>query len=273
VSAPPLDVPDFAARTEARRLLFRYYRSQKSEVVPEEQAFLARGEQVALEVAGGPVSTWSWGEGPTILLVHGLYGRAGQLLAYVNPLVEAGFRAVVFDAPGHGASPAQYTFPDLAAQAIVAIDRHCGGLEGAVAHCGGASWVGYAFEHGLRLRNLVLCSPAGGRAQIDTYIQLKNLSDEVARELAVAIAAFEGRGGWEIGCVPSNVRSWLARGLVVHDRDDRYVPIAHARAVVDAWPGARIVETQQLGHVSGLRDSGVIGTVVSFLREPGSPSA
>ena len=133
--------------------------------------------------------------------------------------------------------------------------------------------MGYAFEHGLRLRNLVLCSPAGGRAQIDTYIQLKNLSDEVARELAVAIAAFEGRGGWEIGCVPSNVRSWLARGLVVHDRDDRYVPIAHARAVVDAWPGARIVETQQLGHVSGLRDSGVIGTVVSFLREPGSPSA
>jgi hypothetical protein len=37
---------------------------------------------------------YSWGSGPTILLAHGWSGRGSQLGAFVEPLVEQGFRLV-----------------------------------------------------------------------------------------------------------------------------------------------------------------------------------
>ena len=53
----------------------------------------------------GPDRQWqesvgrSWGEGPAVYLVHGWGGWAGQLGAFVAPLVAAGYRVITFDAP------------------------------------------------------------------------------------------------------------------------------------------------------------------------------
>ncbi len=46
----------------------------------------------------------AWGSGPTVYLVHGWAGHAGQLAPFVAPARRAaGFRVVAFDAPSHGA--------------------------------------------------------------------------------------------------------------------------------------------------------------------------
>ncbi|MEZ4682380.1 MAG: alpha/beta fold hydrolase [Caldilineaceae bacterium] len=52
---------------------------------------------------------YSWGSGPTVLLVHGWAGRGSQLAPLVAPLVNAGYRVVAFDAPAHGDSPGDRT--------------------------------------------------------------------------------------------------------------------------------------------------------------------
>jgi alpha-beta hydrolase superfamily lysophospholipase len=57
-----------------------------------------------VEVNGERLATWSYGKGPTILLVHGWNGHAAQLRAFVSPLVDAGYRVVAFDQPAHGQS-------------------------------------------------------------------------------------------------------------------------------------------------------------------------
>ena len=41
---------------------------------------------------------------PVVYLVHGWGGRGTQFATHVQPLVEAGFRVVMFDAPAHGDS-------------------------------------------------------------------------------------------------------------------------------------------------------------------------
>ena len=44
-----------------------------------------------LEDAAGPdLSVWDWGDGPTVMLVHGWSGSAGQLSGFVGPLLRAG---------------------------------------------------------------------------------------------------------------------------------------------------------------------------------------
>jgi hypothetical protein len=57
--------------------------------------------------------------------------------------------------------------------------------------------------------------------------------------------------------------------LVVHDRDDMEVPWSDGAAIVEAWPGARLVTTTGLGHNRILRDPAVVAEVAGFLGEDG----
>src|SRR5437870_89223 len=80
--------PDAAARW-AKSLFFH---PQKARLRPEEQSALFAAERFAIEVRGEQVAGWAWGVGPTVLLVHGWGGTAGQMTKFVGPLVDAGFR-------------------------------------------------------------------------------------------------------------------------------------------------------------------------------------
>ena len=53
--------------------------------------------------------------------------------------------------------------------------------------------------------------------------------------------------------------------LVVHDRDDRDTFWSEGAALVKAWPGARLMTTEGLGHRRILRDKGVIEDVTQFI--------
>src|SRR5260370_10107793 len=67
--------PGAAARL-ARKLFFTPPRASMRAV---ERAVLARGERFALTAGGQQVVGRAWGAGPTVLLVHGWGGHAGQM--------------------------------------------------------------------------------------------------------------------------------------------------------------------------------------------------
>jgi pimeloyl-ACP methyl ester carboxylesterase len=50
------------------------------------------------------------------------------------------------------------------------------------------------------------------------------------------------------------------------------VPFDHGRAIAEAWPGARFVPLEHLGHTRPLADTEVLRAAVAFLRE-GMPAA
>jgi pimeloyl-ACP methyl ester carboxylesterase len=50
--------------------------------------------------------------------------------------------------------------------------------------------------------------------------------------------------------------------LVIHDEQDKDVPVSDGRLLVDLWPGARFQGTTGLGHRRILRDPGVIADIV-----------
>src|SRR3989454_9144210 len=70
-----------------------------------ETAALADARRTIVQVGDSPVSVWTRGHGPVVLLVHGWGGRGAQLARFVEPLVASGWSGGTFDAPGHGASP------------------------------------------------------------------------------------------------------------------------------------------------------------------------
>jgi pimeloyl-ACP methyl ester carboxylesterase len=61
-------------------------------------------EQRDVNVGGLNISTYVVGEGPTVLVLHGLGASKISVLPILPPLVHAGHRLVVPDLPGHGES-------------------------------------------------------------------------------------------------------------------------------------------------------------------------
>src|SRR5512134_53999 len=99
---------------------------------------------------------WSFGEGPTILIAHGWSGFAAQFDAWIEPLVAAGHRVVLFDAPAHGGSGGRQTNIMDMAGAIQQVAGLYGPVHAIVAHSFGAPATLFALRHGLKVDRLVL---------------------------------------------------------------------------------------------------------------------
>jgi len=226
---------------------------------------LARGARGELKGSLGRIAAWSWGEGRTILLIHGWGGHAGRLTHYVEPLTHAGFRVLAFDAPGHGDSSGwRVSLPELAI-AIAQVAEQVGPIHGVVAHSLGATAVAIALRNGLHVDRAVFLAPASDP---------EKLSSRFGRLLRLSKAECELMKGrllqrynlrWSELKIVDWARSLSTSLLVFHDRGDFKVPLAEGQAIVRAWPRGQLVMTRGLGHHKILRDPAVIIRAVAFL--------
>jgi pimeloyl-ACP methyl ester carboxylesterase len=246
----------------AARLWLRTTRRPPTE---RERQLLAGSEHRRLVVDGIPLALWSRGAGPTVLLAHGWNGRGSQLAAFVQPLVASGHRVVLFDLPGHGASPGRSSSIPAMARAVAAMTRAFAPVAAVVAHSAGAMATTWALARaGARAERLVYVAPA---------TDLDRTSRQAAAVLGLAPAVeramrrrVERRVGvrWD-DLDPVRYAAELALPLlVVHDRGDRQVPAADGERLAASWPGAQLVLTRGLGHQRILWDRTVIARAARF---------
>ena len=252
-----------------------WFSAPRTPASTEAQAVLDAGEGHTFVVHGKRVQAWSWGSGPTVLLLHGWGGHAGQLHAFVAPLRTAGYRVVAFDAPAHGQSdPSRHggrrvTFFEIA-DALRRVSTAFGPLHALIAHSGGCAVTGLALRDGWTApAQIAFVAPYGlPSASIEPFGRAIGASDRVIDLFRTRTERRLGRA-WETFDLPTlpPLRE-LPPLLLVHDRGDREVPFAHGRAVADAWPRARVVATEGLGHRKLLRDPGVVADIVAFIGPP-----
>jgi len=229
------------------------------------QEFLATGRRFAVEARGERVAAWSFGSGPPVYLVHGWAGVGGQLAAFAAPLVASGFRVVTFDAPGHGASSGRRSSIVHFAAALTAVVRREGAPHAIVAHSLGAAATARAMAQGLPAQRVVFLGPTGGpRDWAERFRGQLGLSLTTMARLRLRSERWLG-ASWDEFDV-----AWLAKGqraplLLLHDRDDPEVPWSDGAGIAEAWPGARLVTTEGLGHRRILRDASVVSQAVEFV--------
>ena len=252
--------PRLAARW-AETLFFRPPRPKKA------SASLPPGAE-RLDVAGdaGPLAAWSWGAGPVVYLVHGWGGRAEQLGAFVAPLVARGYRVIAVDGPAHGASPGRLSSGPEIGRALATVVRRVAPAEAVIAHSLGAAAVTFAMREGLRVRRLAFIGPpADPLTWVDRFAMQLGLRADVTAEMR-RLSETRLRMSWDdLPLVPFRGHADAPALLVVHDREDREVPWTDGAAIARAWPGARLIETQGLGHRRVLRDASVVQAVSAFI--------
>ncbi|MDG2526690.1 alpha/beta fold hydrolase [Stenotrophomonas sp. HITSZ_GD] len=252
-----------------------WFRAPRTHPDAAARACLAQGRHVPLTLHGKSVAAWTWGEqGPWVLLMHGWGGHAGQLHAFVPPLLAAGFRVAAFDAPAHGASAGsrhgrrRVTFFEFA-DALRALASHLGPLHGVIAHSGGCTALALAMRQGWQApRALVFVAPfCEPQAAIDGFARQLGVAGETVARFTSRVSRWLGIewSDLEIAALPAEVpRDAL---LVVHDSGDREVPLAQSQRLVAGWPGARLVVTHGAGHRRLLALPQVADAAAGFLAE------
>jgi pimeloyl-ACP methyl ester carboxylesterase len=232
-----------------------------------DEAYLATGRRFTVRSEGQELAAWEWGEGPTVVLVHGWGSRAGRFSALAGALAGAGFRAVAYDGPAHGRSTGRFASLPEFARALRAVGDAVGPVYGLVGHSLGGAAATLALRDGLGAERVVLLAAPADVIRFSTafadYLRLPPMTrDAMRRNLEARLQA-----RWDELHLPTIARSLRAGALLLHDRDDEDVPYGHAVEIADAWPGARLVATSGLGHRAILRDPTVIREAVGFLEE------
>lgn len=272
-------IPELAARW----LLRLFITPQRRGMVPREENWMQGATRSTLpfdDVSELPV--WTWGDdlptdSPVILLVHGWSGRGSQLGVYAAPLVEAGYRVVTWDMPGHGdfARHADGIISGLPyfAPAIEKVAASVGPVHGIIAHSLGTAGVWYSLSRGLKAERLVFLAPPEDLA--DYLFRLGLFLKFPAKTARRALAILEARFGTRLDDVRGKelARDRTEKLLIVHDKTDIDVPLNEAQDLAAAWPGAEMIVTEGLGHNRLVRADEVVEMAVGFMKAKAMRSA
>jgi pimeloyl-ACP methyl ester carboxylesterase len=256
--------PALASRA-AERLFFT---PRRRRAPARERAVLGTAAREWVEFRGKRIAVWRWGHGPAVLLAHGWSGGGGQLTAFVEPFVSAGFSVLTWDAPGHGRSQGKRSDLLEFAALIDVLARREGRVRAIVGHSLGGAATVIACAGGAPAERVVLIGAAADPTDFFRWFLDIVGFDDVRRATTMARLERKFAFRWAEANV-ARAASSLEHipALVVHDRDDADVPIADAEEIVRSWPGARLHATSGLGHCRVLREPSVVTTVGRFLTE------
>lgn len=233
-----------------------------------EKELLASAHRFRIDHEGQSLTAWSWGDGPTIVGLHGWGGRGGQFASYAKPLVDQGYSVVLFDAPGHGESEGQLSSLPQFARALESVLRAVNGAHAVLAHSMGAAAAVLAASRGAPIDRLVLF---GAPTSFTRYARNFQRSVGMSERLFVALQGrLEERFGirWselELDAIADRMRT---PALFVHDEHDKEAKLKNVEPLVAKWSGAEMLRTSGLGHYRILRDAAVRDAVIAFLRRP-----
>lgn len=232
-----------------------------------ELPLLARAERITLRFG---LSALRWGQGPTVLLMHGWEGRPTQFAALIDTLVEAGHTVVSLEGPAHGHSPGDQAHVALFARALLEAAAELPPLRAVMGHSMGGASVLLALQWGLR---------ADAAVSIAAPAQLLGVLRGFAQRLGMpprARAAFIRRVERDVGIPVArlDVSGYQLElpGLVVHAADDPLVPASEAQRMHKAWFDSRLLLLEEGGHQRLLADPRLGEAVLELLARSAQPA-
>lgn len=209
--------------------------------------------------------------GHRILVVHGWGSRAEYLSDLALGLRQTGAEVVVLDLPGHGASSGRRLDLRIAAEAIVAAERHFGRFDGVVGHSFGGAAVmmaaGSVFPELKPLqasRIALIGSPSSMGEVFNGFASMVGLGRG-------SVGAMRNRAMELVGAQVEDLDGVsVARRidrplLVVHAEDDKEVNVGHAQRYTGVSPHVRHLWANGHGHRRIVSAPEVIAAVASFL--------
>jgi pimeloyl-ACP methyl ester carboxylesterase len=200
--------------------------------------------------------------------MHGWGGARAQMTGFVEPLLAAGYRVVVYDQPGHGESDGTTTNLLKIAPTMDLIAEREGPFHAVLAHSFGTLITSYALVE----RNF---PPPARLVYFGAFNQLLDslprfqvlagLPDQVMEAFRVMLLEEFGQGVLEAITNESLTPRIDIPALMFHDAADNVTPVEDSRAIARVWKRAQLIETEGLGHRGALQSKSIHEQVIRFL--------
>jgi len=238
-----------------------------------ERELLDTGYCFDVAAPDGRLAAWRFGneQRPAVVVSHGWGGRGAQFRAFVPALLDAGYQVIVFDHVAHGLSEGNeasliHFMRDIGA-VVSHVESRGAKVAAIIGHSlGAAAAAAWLNSSGRNLRAVLIAPPTSIERYSGWFARKLGLPEKLRRQMQ---QRFERRLGhrWDEFELPQSVSHVRAAALVVHDAGDREVAPSSGLALARAWPDARLLRTEGLGHRAILRDAGVVQDVIDFITD------
>lgn len=237
---------------------------------PHELKVLEQAQQEEILFAGFRIKTYHWaGGGEKVLLIHGWEGQAGNFGELVEQLQAQNFDVYAFDGPSHGFSSrgktSLFEFTELVGAMIWQVQpTHL------VSHSFGGVATTYALfkNPDLSVRKYaLLTTPDQFSQRIADVAQQVGITEGVKQRL---IQRLEDETQLDVQTL--NVSRFVQsiqveQALILHDKNDRVIPIQQSRDVANNWAVCTLEEIEGTGHFRILRTPSVLDRVLDFMQQ------
>lgn len=234
-------------------------------------AVFEKGELISFASGEWQLYGWRWKAGnehsKKILIVHGFDSCSYRFDRYIEPLQQAGFEVIAFDAPGHGRSSGKTVNALAYSEAILKAEESFGPFYGIMAHSLGGLATALAFEQlpNQAQRKLVLIAPTTETTTaIENFFRFMPVGENIRSAFHTVITEV-GRKPVAYYSVSRAIRHIHAPVLWIHDEDDAICPFCDTIPVQQLQlPHVEFFITKGLGHSGIYRHTNVFQKIMHF---------
>lgn len=209
---------------------------------------------IAVKIAE-KIRAWSFGRGPLVLLVHGWGGYGAQLKE--------------FDAYGHGESGGQVSSVVHIARSIKAVLSYfVRDPKAIITHSMGTSALLLHLSiHKTEIDFLTLVSAPieGPLVHSKKFAEKVNIGEHVRSQMQAQLEWQFDHPWDELEIPPLLDFAKASKTLLIHDENDKVVPVSHLSQIHQGLPDSAILRTEGLGHFRILEDKKVVAQVMQHL--------
>jgi len=219
--------------------------------------------QFELKTRYGRLSTYKYGEGRCIWLIHGWSGCAFDFWPLMQKLAEKGYSTISYDFPGHGESAGDQSSLPQMIKAFDDVSANLFAPSMVISHGLGASVIANSRWIKNFNNNLLLISPV-----LDVYQFLQNrifysgLNEELFELLIKDISKREKMNLPEL-CATPKLKAFAGKLKIIHDTNDELAPFT-ASETFSQKSKVTLVSTNKLGHNKILHSQKILNTIDSF---------
>ena len=200
-----------------------------------------------------------------VLLVHGWSGRGTQLVSIAKMFKELNYTIVSFDAPGHGKSPKTTTNMKHFIEAVFELEKKHGKFDVVVGHSLGGMTLINCLGRGLQASKAIIIG-SGNKTKdiINDFLISIGMNKKIAPLL---IQEFEKKYNDKMSHydVDLHAQNVVTPVLVIHDKDDKDVPVKSAETIHKKLTDSQLIITNGLGHRKILGNEKVIESIRDFV--------
>ena len=261
----------FIATSLASKFIIRLFQSPMRHQLPEREQVMfksATKEKIKIASINKEIQVYKYGYSKKkVLLLHGWGGRGTQMFTIADQLLEHKRMVISIDGPSHGLSDGKRTNMVEFIESIKVIQEKYGPFEAAIGHSFGGMVLLKCAASFLDLSKLIVIGSANAVHEI-----IHDLTKKLKLKVTTAnyvLQQLENKFKTPLETLTSSVSANTIKipTLVIHDTDDKEVPVSCAYKIRQNLEYGKILITHKLGHQRILKDNDVQEHIIDFLND------